>query len=243
MVEAGEGQESEDLSLDLESKVSNRSPLSFPQLMPPGVERLTRKSIKRPATITIGEGDLVVDTVDLFGKRERKCVERTGFHATWYDVEHSHCDQRVIRFGILEDVDEPVLENIDGPGKMRQAPLYASARYAQNATSDRTAEAVINLQGSAETRIVVRHLRDVYEPPSSGSEGAFGFSIPKKQTHSFLAKNNCEALPPEKSLGTQHESQLLAFEIMQDCWVSFAALVKRHNHLACKVYSTRYLTS
>ncbi|KAJ3927485.1 MAG: hypothetical protein NXY57DRAFT_1042388 [Lentinula lateritia] len=119
MVEAGEGQESEDLSLDLESKVSNRSPLSFPQLMPPGVERLTRKSLKRPATITIGEGDLVVDTVDLFGKRERKCVERTGFHATWYDVEHSHCDQRVIRFGILEDVDEPVLENIDGPGKMR----------------------------------------------------------------------------------------------------------------------------
>ncbi|GAW02308.1 P-loop containing nucleoside triphosphate hydrolase protein [Lentinula edodes] len=62
--EYGEGQESEDLSLDSKSKVRNRVTTLFSATMPPAVERLARKYLKRPAIITIGEAGRAVDTVE-----------------------------------------------------------------------------------------------------------------------------------------------------------------------------------
>ncbi|KAJ3880992.1 P-loop containing nucleoside triphosphate hydrolase protein [Lentinula edodes] len=60
--EYGEGQESEDL--DPKSKVRNRVTTLFSATMPPAVERLARKYLKRPAIITIGEAGRAVDTVE-----------------------------------------------------------------------------------------------------------------------------------------------------------------------------------
>ncbi|KAJ3925304.1 MAG: P-loop containing nucleoside triphosphate hydrolase protein [Lentinula lateritia] len=60
--EYGEGQEFEDL--DPKSKVRNRVTTLFSATMPPAVERLARKYLKRPAIITIGEAGRAVDTVE-----------------------------------------------------------------------------------------------------------------------------------------------------------------------------------
>ncbi|KAJ3812365.1 P-loop containing nucleoside triphosphate hydrolase protein [Lentinula aff. lateritia] len=53
-----------DLSLDPKSKVRNRVTTLFSATMPPAVERLARKYLKRPAIITIGEAGRAVDTVE-----------------------------------------------------------------------------------------------------------------------------------------------------------------------------------
>lgn len=51
----------------------------FSATMPPAVERLARKYLKRPAIITIGEAGRAVDTVDqrvefVTGEEKKKCV-------------------------------------------------------------------------------------------------------------------------------------------------------------------------
>lgn len=53
----------------------------FSATMPPAVERLARKYLKRPAIITIGEAGRAVDTVDqrvefVIGEEKKKCVFR-----------------------------------------------------------------------------------------------------------------------------------------------------------------------
>ncbi|KAJ3726087.1 P-loop containing nucleoside triphosphate hydrolase protein [Lentinula raphanica] len=57
----GEGQEPEDPS---KSKIRTRVTTLFSATMPPAVERLARKYLKRPAVITIGEAGRAVDTVE-----------------------------------------------------------------------------------------------------------------------------------------------------------------------------------
>ncbi|KAJ4488069.1 P-loop containing nucleoside triphosphate hydrolase protein [Lentinula aciculospora] len=75
--EYGEGQEAEDLSMDPKSQVRTRVTTLFSATMPPAVERLARKYLKRPAVITIGEAGRAVDTVEqrvefVYGGEEKK---------------------------------------------------------------------------------------------------------------------------------------------------------------------------
>ncbi|KAE9399259.1 DEAD-domain-containing protein [Gymnopus androsaceus JB14] len=60
----GEGMEFEDPSSDSKSKIRTRVTTLFSATMPPAVERLARKYLKRPAVITIGEAGRAVDTVE-----------------------------------------------------------------------------------------------------------------------------------------------------------------------------------
>ncbi|KIK59798.1 hypothetical protein GYMLUDRAFT_44255 [Collybiopsis luxurians FD-317 M1] len=60
----GDGQEMEDPLFDPKSKVRTRVTTLFSATMPPAVERLARKYLKRPAVITIGEAGRAVDTVE-----------------------------------------------------------------------------------------------------------------------------------------------------------------------------------
>ncbi|KAJ3738868.1 P-loop containing nucleoside triphosphate hydrolase protein [Lentinula detonsa] len=62
--EYGGGQELEDPALDSKSKIRTRVTTLFSATMPPAVERLARKYLKRPAVITIGEAGRAVDTVE-----------------------------------------------------------------------------------------------------------------------------------------------------------------------------------
>ncbi|KAF9069869.1 P-loop containing nucleoside triphosphate hydrolase protein [Rhodocollybia butyracea] len=60
----GEGQDTEELAYDPKSKIRTRVTTLFSATMPPAVERLARKYLKRPAVITIGEAGRAVDTVE-----------------------------------------------------------------------------------------------------------------------------------------------------------------------------------
>ncbi|KAF5391268.1 hypothetical protein D9757_001986 [Collybiopsis confluens] len=60
----GDEVEMEDSSPDSQSKVRTRVTTLFSATMPPAVERLARKYLKRPAVITIGEAGRAVDTVE-----------------------------------------------------------------------------------------------------------------------------------------------------------------------------------
>lgn len=59
----------------------------FSATMPPAVERLTRKYLKKPAIVTIGEAGRAVDTVDqrvefVQGEDKKKCVISVAVHGS-----------------------------------------------------------------------------------------------------------------------------------------------------------------
>lgn len=71
--------DAEDGSVTFAKKGRTRVTTLFSATMPPAVERLARKYLKRPATITIGEAGRAVDTVEqrvefVQGEEKKKCV-------------------------------------------------------------------------------------------------------------------------------------------------------------------------
>lgn len=70
-----------DVDGELVKKGRTRVTTLFSATMPPAVERLTRKYLKKPAIVTIGEAGRAVDTVEqrvefVIGEEKRKCVIR-----------------------------------------------------------------------------------------------------------------------------------------------------------------------
>ena len=86
----GEDQ-SEQMDVDGETLVKKgrtRVTTLFSATMPPPVERLARKYLKRPAVITIGEAGRAVDTVEqrvefVIGDEKKKCALRCQLAKVW----------------------------------------------------------------------------------------------------------------------------------------------------------------
>lgn len=81
------GEESMDIDGNTNLKARTRVTTLFSATMPPAVERLTRKYLKKAATITIGEAGRAVDTVEqrvefVIGEEKKKCVLDSIFQYT-----------------------------------------------------------------------------------------------------------------------------------------------------------------
>lgn len=87
----GEDQ-SEQMDVDGETLVKKgrtRVTTLFSATMPPPVERLARKYLKRPAVITIGEAGRAVDTVEqrvefVIGEEKKKCAVYCQLVKAWW---------------------------------------------------------------------------------------------------------------------------------------------------------------
>ena len=99
--ETMEGEESgEQMDVDGETMIKKgrtRVTTLFSATMPPAVERLARKYLKKPAVITIGEAGRAVDTVEqrvefVTGDEKKKCVSLQ----LWLRVLMDHCRQRLL---------------------------------------------------------------------------------------------------------------------------------------------------
>lgn len=75
--------EDDSVAMDVDGVMSKRGRTRvttlFSATMPPAVERLTRKYLKRPAIVTIGEAGRAVDTVEqrvefINSEEKKKCV-------------------------------------------------------------------------------------------------------------------------------------------------------------------------
>lgn len=95
------------MDVDGETMVSigrTRVTTLFSATMPPAVERLARKYLKRPAIITIGEAGRAVDTVEqkvefVIGEEKKKCVSFLPFCASSFAVADRDiivCRQRLL---------------------------------------------------------------------------------------------------------------------------------------------------
>ena len=76
----GEDEGSMDIDGEIVKKGRTRVTTLFSATMPPAVERLTRKYLRRPAIVTIGEAGRAVDTVEqrvefINGDEKKKYVE------------------------------------------------------------------------------------------------------------------------------------------------------------------------